>query len=207
VQMRFEGKSLNNIDWGRTGGAATGGAVFTTVMVMAPPTMIGAIGVGALAGVLSGRVDDFTNASLDELWSIYNGGSFDQRRWIADMEKEGIVSEIDDDIIAGTVSGITGKKISDFLISKGLMNSPATKTTLQNLQRRIAENNLKGDVGLKSWVSETSSRRIVISQSEWAAMFGETSREAYDLLSNLFSTLFGTGAKEQYKEIPEVEGL
>ena len=207
-QLRVEGRDVGQMDWGRTGGAAAGGAVFASVMVVAAPTTIlGTAIVGAGAGLLSGRADDFTNATIDEIWWAYNGKGLDAKRWLQNMQEEGIINEIDDDAIAGAVAGATGKWMNDILISRGMMDSPAARATLQNLAKRLPQSNIKWDVGQKRWLFETSSRRMYLSESEWQALLGAESREFYARLSDLLSTLFGVKAKEEYQEIPEVEGL
>jgi RHS repeat-associated protein len=220
VQVIFENRSFTptegqkGIDGGRTIGAAAGGAVFATTMVAATPLIGGGVmgaaatlAIGGVGGILAGRADVFSHATADEIWRVVTGQNFDFQRWNADMQGYGFddPTSIGADAFAGAMGAGTGRLLSETAVKAGLINSAERSGILRNLPTSLSSP--QWDIPNKSWYFQTTTRRIYLTQAQWQQVMSAVSDQFYSTLIDVITEILQKKAEDDYKSIPEVEGL
>ncbi len=202
------------IDGGRIIGASAGGAVFATTMVAATPLMgagvtgaAATLAIGGLGGILAGRVDAFSHSTADEIWRVISGQDLDLQRWSADMQRNGFddPTSIGADAFAGAMGAGTGRVFTETAVKAGLINSAERTGILRNLPTSLSSP--KWDIPNKSWYFQTTTRRLYLTQTQWQKVLSAVSEQFYSTLIDVITEILQRKAEDDYKSIPEVEGL
>ncbi len=121
------GQAILNVDLGKAAGAAVGGAVFgVTMVIAAPATLIGALGAGAVGGVLGGQAGRGTEAVWDEAARTLSGQGWNGQHLLQSCIDNGVLdpTSLTVDAIAGSVSAGIGYGIAKALSGAGLIDNP-----------------------------------------------------------------------------------
>ncbi|MCX7683013.1 MAG: hypothetical protein N2508_13790 [Anaerolineae bacterium] len=127
------GQALLNVDLGKAAGAAVGGAIFgVTMAVAAPATLIGALGVGTVGGVLGGQTGRAVEAAWDEATRVLSGQGWNAQHLLQSCIDNGVLdpTSIAVDAAAGFVSAGAGYGITKALSGAGLVNNPLLSPTV-----------------------------------------------------------------------------